>query len=100
MWGNLPLRSWLTIPPVLIESAAPRISKLLGGRIWKTENPLQPKTPLPINARLGRWENLFDSGKFIEDEGAVWDKLGYTLANPVDAGLVSTWERVLVLREP
>ncbi len=45
-----------------------------------------------INARLGRWENLFDSGKYsavaLEDEGAVRDKLAYTLANPVDAGLV------------
>ena len=45
-----------------------------------------------INARLGRWENLFDSGKYsavaLEDQGAVRDKLAYTLANPVDAGLV------------
>ena len=45
-----------------------------------------------INARLGRWENLFDNSKYsavrLEDEGAVRAKLAYTLANPVEAGLV------------
>ena len=50
-----------------------------------------------INALLGRWENLFDNGKYsavvLEDEGAVRDKLAYTLANPVDAGLVKKARR-------
>ena len=45
-----------------------------------------------INALLGRWENLFDNGKYsavaLRDEGAVRDKLAYTLSNPVEAGLV------------
>ena len=45
-----------------------------------------------INARLGRWENLFDNGKYsavvLEDEAAVRAKIAYIRANAVDAGLV------------
>jgi REP element-mobilizing transposase RayT len=45
-----------------------------------------------LNATMGRWENLFDNSKYscvhLADEGAVWARLGYTLVNPVAAGLV------------
>ena len=50
-----------------------------------------------INARLGRWENLFDSGKYsavaLEDEGAVRDKLAYTLEKQQTRSLVDFPQR-------
>lgn len=46
-----------------------------------------------INASLGRWENLWasepTSAVRLIDQGAVLDKLLYTLCNPVQAGLVA-----------
>ena len=45
-----------------------------------------------INSQLGRWENLFDNGKYsavhLVDAAAVRDKMAYILANPVEAELV------------
>ena len=46
-----------------------------------------------LNAHLGRWEALWSSQRLslveLVDAPDVWDKLVYTLANPVEAGLVS-----------
>ncbi len=46
-----------------------------------------------VNASLGRWENLWSaeapSAVRLEDDGAVLDKIVYTLCNPTAAGLVA-----------
>ncbi len=46
-----------------------------------------------LNAHLGRWEALWSSQRLslveLVDAPDVWDKLVYTLTNPVEAGLVS-----------
>jgi len=47
-----------------------------------------------VNASLGRWENLWAGGAQpsyvrLEDDQAKQEKAAYTLANPVEAGLVS-----------
>jgi len=47
-----------------------------------------------VNASLGRWENLWAGGVQpsyvrLEDDQAKQEKAAYTLANPVEAGLVS-----------
>ena len=50
-----------------------------------------------VNASLGRWENLWSSEQpsivRLEDDDAVLQKIVYTLANPVEAGLVSHGDR-------
>ncbi len=46
-----------------------------------------------VNASLGRWENLWSaeapSAVRLEDDGAILDKIVYTLCNPTAAGLVA-----------
>ena len=46
-----------------------------------------------LNAHLGRWEALWSAQRLslveLVDAPDVWDKLVYTLTNPVEAGLVS-----------
>ncbi len=46
-----------------------------------------------LNAHLGRWEALWSSQRLslveLVDGPDVWDKLVYTLTNPVEAGLVA-----------
>jgi putative transposase len=46
-----------------------------------------------LNAHLGRWEALWSSQRLslveLIDAPDVWDKLVYTLTNPVEAGLVA-----------
>ncbi len=45
-----------------------------------------------LNAHLGRWEALWSSQRLslveLVDAPDIWDKLVYTLTNPVEAGLV------------
>jgi len=49
-----------------------------------------------VNASLGRWESLWSSERYsavsLTNESAVWEKLIYVLANPVQGGLVNTWQ--------
>ena len=53
-----------------------------------------------MNAHLGRWESFWAPGSYsvvhAVDAAAVIERLVYTWANPVDAGLVRTareWPR-------
>src|SRR5690606_28164489 len=55
-----------------------------------------------MNASLGRWENFWSSDKtsvvLLVSDADVLDKIAYTLANPVTAGLVKApeeWPGVL-----
>jgi putative transposase len=57
------------------------------------------------NASLGRWENLWASGKTsvvqLADDNDVLEKMAYTVANPTVAGLVKTphdWPGVISKR--
>ena len=63
------------------------------GRIPEFCRDVHSLTARAMNAHLGRWEALWSSQRLslveLVDAPDVWDKLVYTLTNPVEAGLVS-----------
>ena len=62
------------------------------GRIPEFSRDVHSLTARALNAHLGRWEALWSSQRLslveLVDAPDVWDKLVYTLTNPVEAGLV------------
>ena len=63
------------------------------GRLPEFEEIVHKLVAKSINASLDRWENLWSSeapsAVRLEDDGAVLDKIVYTLCNPTAAGLVA-----------
>jgi REP element-mobilizing transposase RayT len=63
------------------------------GRIPEFSRDVHSLTARALNAHLGRWEALWSSQRLslveLVDAPDVWDKLVYTLTNPVEAGLVA-----------
>ena len=62
-------------------------------RIPEFSRDVHSLTARALNAHLGRWEALWSSQRLslveLVDAPDVWDKLVYTLTNPVEAGLVA-----------
>jgi putative transposase len=63
------------------------------GRIPDFSRDVHSLSARALNAHLGRWEALWSSQRLslveLVDAPDVWDKLVYTLTNPVEAGLVA-----------
>ncbi len=63
------------------------------GRIPEFSRDVHSLSARALNAHLGRWEALWSSQRLslveLVDGPDVWDKLVYTLTNPVEAGLVA-----------
>jgi len=63
------------------------------GRIPEFSRDVHSLSARALNAHLGRWEALWSSQRLslveLVDGPDVWDKLVYTLTNPVAAGLVA-----------
>ncbi len=63
------------------------------GHIPEFSRDVHSLTARAMNAHLGRWEALWSSQRLslveLVDAPDVWDKLVYTLTNPVEAGLVA-----------
>ena len=63
------------------------------GRIPDFSRDVHSLSARALNAHLGRWEALWSSQRLslieLVDALDVWDKLVYTLTNPVEAGLVA-----------
>ena len=63
------------------------------GRIPEFSRDVHSLTARALNAHLGRWEALWSSQRLslveLVDAPDAWDKLVYTLTNPVEAGLVA-----------
>ena len=63
------------------------------GRIPEFSRDVHSLSARALNAHLGRWEALWSSQRLslveLVDAPDVWDKLVYTLTNPVEAGLVA-----------
>jgi len=63
------------------------------GRLPEFEETVHKLVAKCVNASLGRWENLWSSeapsAVRLEDDGAVLDRIVYTLCNPTAAGLVA-----------
>ena len=63
------------------------------GRIPEFSRDVHSLSARALNAHLGRWEALWSSQRLslveLVDAPDVWEKLVYTLTNPVEAGLVS-----------
>ncbi len=63
------------------------------GRIPEFSRDVHSLSARALNAHLGRWEALWSSQRLslvdLVDAPDIWDKLVYTLTNPVEAGLVS-----------
>jgi len=74
------------------------------GRLPEFEEILHKLVAKCVNASLGRWENLWSaeapSAVRLEDDGAVLDKIVYTLCNPTAAGLVAFGKEWPGLRTP
>jgi REP element-mobilizing transposase RayT len=63
------------------------------GRIPEFCRDVHSLSARALNAHLGRWEGFWSSQRLslveLVDGPDVWDKLVYTLTNPVEAGLVA-----------
>jgi REP element-mobilizing transposase RayT len=63
------------------------------GRIPEFSRDVHSLSARALNAHLGRWEGFWSSQRLslveLVDGPDVWDKLVYTLTNPVEAGLVA-----------
>ena len=63
------------------------------GRVCEFARDVHSLTARALNAHFGRWESLWSSQRLslveLTDAEDVWDKLVYTAANPVQAGLVA-----------
>ncbi len=63
------------------------------GRLPAFARDLNSLTARALNAHYGRWEALWSSQRLslveVVDAPDVWDKLVYTITNPVEAGLVA-----------
>jgi REP element-mobilizing transposase RayT len=63
------------------------------GRIPEFSRDVHSLSARALNAHLGRWEGFWSSQRVslveLVDGSDVWDKLVYTLTNPVEAGLVA-----------
>jgi putative transposase len=63
------------------------------GRIPEFSRDVHSLSARALNAHLGRWEGFWSSQRVslveLVDGPDVWDKLVYTLTNPVEAGLVA-----------
>ncbi len=63
------------------------------GRIPEFSRDVHSLSARALNAHLGRWEGFWSSQRLslveLVDDPDVWDKLVYTLTNPVEAGLVA-----------